>query len=87
MEKAKKKIYQSLGIIRVYTKHIGHEVELKDPVILPVGGSVEEAAELIHKDFKAKLKFAKIWGSGKFDGVRVQRDYILSDRDVVEFHV
>lgn len=33
------------------------------------------------------LKYACIWGSAKFEGQRVQRDYVLHDRDVVEFHV
>ncbi|PWB75295.1 GTP-binding protein [candidate division GN15 bacterium] len=83
----KKAVFDSLGIIRVYTKHIGHEVALVDPVILPSGSTVEDAAISIHKDFGANLKFAKIWGQGKFDGQRVQRDFQLSDGDVIEFHI
>ncbi|MDX9856228.1 MAG: GTPase [candidate division Zixibacteria bacterium] len=80
-------IFQSLRIIRVYTKQIGKPVELVDPVVLPVGGTVEDAAMTIHKDFAEKLKFAKIWGQGKFDGQRVNRDHVLTDGDVVEFHI
>ena len=83
----KKAVFDSLGVIRVYTKHIGHEARLVDPVILPIGSTVEEAALSIHKDFAANLKFAKIWGKGKFDGQRVQRDFELSDGDVIEFHI
>jgi len=83
----KKAVFDSLGIIRVYTKHVGHEAQLVDPVILPVGSTVEEAARSIHKDFAANLKFAKIWGQGKFDGQRVQRDFQLTDGDVIEFHI
>lgn len=83
----KKAIFDSLGVIRVYTKHIGKDVELVDPVILPAGATVEQAAVSIHKDFAANLKFAKVWGEGKFDGQRVQREYALSDKDVVEFHI
>ncbi|MFZ5979712.1 MAG: GTPase [Candidatus Zixiibacteriota bacterium] len=83
----KREIFNSLGIIRIYTKQIGKEVERKAPVILPVGGTVQDAAEAIHKDFAQKLKFAKIWGPGKFDGQRVQRDCVLNDEDVVEFHI
>ncbi len=87
LNRFRREIFASLGIIRVYTKYVGHEAELIDPVILPVGATVEEAAVAIHKEFAAKLKFAKIWGAGKFDGQRVQRDYVLTDGDIVEFHI
>lgn len=87
LNRFKKAIFDSLGIIRVYTKHVGHEAALVDPVILPIGSTVEEAAQAIHKDFAANLKFAKIWGQGKFDGQRVQRDYQLADGDMIEFHI
>jgi ribosome-interacting GTPase 1 len=43
-------------------------------------------AEHIHKDFLNKLKFARIWGSAKFDGQKVERGYVLKDRDIVELH-
>jgi len=34
-----------------------------------------------------KLQYARIWGSGKFDGQRVQRDYVLQDGDIIELHM
>ncbi|MEW6051620.1 MAG: GTPase [Candidatus Zixiibacteriota bacterium] len=83
----KRVVFDGLEIIRVYTKQIGKEVALVDPVILPVGATVIDAATSIHKDFAAKLKVARIWGSGKFEGQRVQHDHQLSDGDVVEFHI
>ncbi|MBU0983753.1 MAG: 50S ribosome-binding GTPase [candidate division Zixibacteria bacterium] len=87
MNALRRALFDSLAIIRVYTKHVGKPVEKIDPVILPIGGTVEEAAIEIHKDFGKKLKFAKIWGEGKFDGQRVNRDYQLTDEDIVEFHI
>ncbi|MBD3402250.1 TGS domain-containing protein [candidate division GN15 bacterium] len=83
----KRAVFDALQIIRVYTKQVGKPVEKVDPVVLPIGGTVEEAALSIHKDFAEKLKFAKIWGEGKFDGQRVNRDHVLADGDVVEFHI
>jgi len=80
-------IFKSLGIIRVYTKRIGHEVDYVDPIILPIGGTVEDAAYALHKDFAFKLQFAKIWGEGKFEGQRVKNSFVLSDKDVIEFHI
>lgn len=87
LDSFKRSVFESLGVIRVYTKHIGKDVQLIDPVILPKGATIEEAAAAIHKDFAANLKFAKVWGAGKFDGQRVQKEFVLTDRDVVEFHL
>lgn len=87
LDALKKCLFDNLRIIRVYTKTIGHEPSYKDPIILSVGGTVEQAAGDLHKDFVAKFKFAKIWGEGKFDGQRVQRDFVLSDKDIIEFHM
>jgi len=87
MENFKRVVFNSLGIIRVYTKRIGMEPDFKDPIILPVGGTVEDAGVVLHKDFARKLQFAKIWGSGKYDGQRVKSNFVLSDGDIVEFHI
>ena len=87
MEAFKQAMFAALKVIRVYTKQIGKEADPTDPVILPIGGTVEDAATSIHKDFAAKLKYAKVWGEGKFDGQRVQRDYTLHDGDIIEFHI
>jgi len=83
----KKAVFESLEIMRVYTKRVGAEVEIRDPIILHIGGTVAEAAATLHKDFVAKLKFARVWGEGKFEGQRVHNEFVLSDKDVVEFHI
>jgi len=80
-------VFDALGVMRIYTKRIGHDPVFVDPIVLPIGGTVSEAAEALHKDFAQKLKFAKIWGEGKFDGQKVQTDFVLIDRDIVEFHI
>ncbi len=83
----KKEVYQMLGIIRVYTKAPGGDPDFSEPVILKKGSTVEDVAFSIHKDFVKKLRYAKIWGSGKFDGQMVKRDYQLSEGDVIELHI
>jgi ribosome-interacting GTPase 1 len=40
-----------------------------------------------HQDFIFNLKFARVWGSAKFDGQRVDKKHILKDRDLVELHI
>lgn len=87
LEEFKKVVYQALDIIRVYTKTPGSKPDLTDPMILPKGSTVEEAAESLHKDFRRKLKYAVVWGSGKYEGQRVSRGHILQEGDIVEFHI
>jgi hypothetical protein len=55
--------------------------------VLPRGATLEDAATDVHKDFKAKLKFARVWGSGKHDGVKVKREHVLQDGDIIELHM
>jgi uncharacterized protein len=87
LNKFKATVFASMNIIRVYTKRIGHDVEFIDPIILPIGGTVEEAAVTLHKDFAYKLQFAKVWGKGKFEGQRAKNNFVLSDGDIIEFHI
>ena len=87
LEELKKTIYQSLSIIRVYTKTPGSKADLTDPMILEKGSTVEETAESVHKDFRSKLKYAIVWGSGKYDGQRASKEHVLQDGDIVEFHI
>lgn len=87
LEEMKREIYKLLDIMRVYTKAPGMKADLNEPVILRKGSTVEEAAEAVHKDFRRNLKYAQVWGSGKFDGQRVSRGHVLAEGDVVEFHV
>ncbi len=81
------KVYRLLDIIRVYTKTPGQKPDLADPIVLPRGSNLQEAANSVHKDFAARLKYARIWGSGKHDGMMVRRDHVLQDGDVIELHL
>jgi small GTP-binding protein len=87
MQQLRKQIYDALGIIRVYTKKIGHPISKNDPVVLKQGTTVIEAAEHIHKDFRKNLKFARLWSESNYQGQRVEKNHILSEGDVIEFHV
>jgi len=87
LEELKHEIYRMLDIIRVYTKAPGEKPDLTDPIVLSRGSTLEDAAAEIHKDFRARLKYARIWGSGKYDGVMAKRDHVLQDGDVIELHV
>lgn len=87
LETLRRTIYDGLHIVRVYCKPPGEEPSMKSPVVLPRGSTVLEMAESIHKDFAHQLNYARIWGSGKFDGQRVQRDYVVQEGDIIEIHI
>jgi len=87
LEELRLKVYQLLDIIRVYTKTPGQKPDFTDPIILKKGSTLEDAATQVHKDFAAKLKYARVWGSGKHDGLMVKRDHVLQDGDVIELHM
>ena len=87
LEELKLKIYQMLDIIRVYTKVPGGKPDFADPIILERQSTLDDAAASVHKDFAARMKYARIWGSGKHDGVMAKRDHVLQDGDVIELHL
>jgi small GTP-binding protein len=87
LEELKHEIYQTLAIIRVYTKTPKQKPDFNDPIILNKGSTLEDAAANIHKDFANKLKYARIWGSGKHAGLMVKRDHILQEGDIIELHL
>jgi ribosome-interacting GTPase 1 len=87
LEELKRRLFAMLEIIRVYTKKPGKQVELRDPVILHVGGTVTDAAYHLHKDFAQHLQFARLWNNAGYDGQRVERGHVLQDKDILEFHV
>jgi uncharacterized protein len=83
----KSKLFELLGIVRVYTKAPGKKPEENPtPYVLKKGSTVMDAAAHIHKDLADNFKFARIWGKHKFDGQMVERSYVLEDGDLIEIH-
>ncbi len=79
--------YDLLGVMRIFTKLPGKPVDRSKPFTIPLGSSVLDLAREIHRDFEQSLKFARVWGTGVFEGQTVKRDHELHDADVVELHV
>ncbi len=79
-------LYKALEILRVYPKAPGKVVERDDPIVLPIGSTVLDAAVGLHKDFE-EFKFARIWGPQWHDGQSVSRNDTVYDGDIVEFHL
>ncbi|MCR4404382.1 MAG: TGS domain-containing protein [Candidatus Acetothermia bacterium] len=87
LEEFKRAVFTALQIIRIYTKEPGKRPDMDKPYILPQGSTVLDLARAIHQDFASRLRFARLWGSGRFEGQQVPRDHALQDRDVVEIHI
>ena len=79
-------VFNALGIVRVYTKPPGQPPDRTRPFIVRRGDTVSDVARLVHQDVARSLKFARLWGSGAFDGQHVGPDHALADGDVVELH-
>jgi ribosome-interacting GTPase 1 len=87
LEELKRAVYDMLKIMRIYTKTPGGKPDMTDPITLAIGSTLEEAAISVHKDFGKNMKYARIWGSGKHDGVMAKRDHVLQDGDIIELHM
>lgn len=87
MEELRDALYKILNVIRIYSKQPGKPPDRSAPFTIPVGGTVEMFAEKVHRDFVEKMKTARVWGTGVFDGQSVGREHVLHDGDVVELHL
>ncbi|HSF47113.1 MAG TPA: GTPase [Burkholderiales bacterium] len=79
-------LFDGLNIVRVYTKAPGKPPERERPFTVRRGDTVVDVARLVHHDIARSLKFARVWGSGQFDGQHVGPDHAVADSDVVELH-
>jgi len=87
-EEAADALFRLLRIVRVFTKEQGKEPSMEDPILLPVGSTIRDVAVAIHREMGEKFQFARVWGSARFDGQKVERDHVVEDDgDVVEVHV
>lgn len=82
------KMWEYLGLIRIYTKPRGQAPDLNIPIVLSTqrnGLSVEAACKAISRDLLAKFNFALVWGrSTKYNPQRVGLTHVLQDEDVIQ---
>ncbi len=88
LDRLAREIFDLLGLVRVYTKAPGKKADLASPYVLRRGQTVLDAARMVHQDFAAKLKFARLFRlSGDRDGLLVERTHVVADQDILEFHI
>ena len=79
-------LFRALGVVRVYTKAPGKDVERDRPFTVRAGDSVLDVARLVHKDMAEGFRFARMWGENVFDGQQVGAEQPVADGDIVELH-
>jgi ribosome-interacting GTPase 1 len=87
LEALRRAVFGLLHVVRVYSKIPGKRAEKDSPFTLRVGSTIVDMAKSVHKDFSENLQYARVWSTSGLDGLRVNRDYVLSDEDVVELHI
>ena len=86
MDELPERLFRLLNLIRVYAKPPGKPADMTDPFTLPAGSTVMDLARAIHRQLAEKLRFARIWGTGVYDGQNAQRNHVLCDKDIIELH-
>ncbi len=82
-----KAIFESLGMIRIYTKEPGNKVHSDHPFALRKGATINELAKNIHKELYANFMFAMVWAKRlPFSPKKVGLGFVLDDGDIVEIH-
>ena len=80
-------LFDALRVVRVYTKSPGRKADTDKPFTVRRGDTLHDVARLVHEDIARGLRFARIWGTGVFDGQQVGPDHLVADGDLVELHV
>ncbi|MFC1801657.1 OBG GTPase family GTP-binding protein [Nanoarchaeota archaeon] len=88
LEDLKQKVYDKLGLTKIFLKEVNKKPDLEEPLILEKNPTIQDVCIKIHKDFLKKFRFAKIWGnSAKFPGQMQGLTHVLKDGDIVELHL
>lgn len=86
LDELRDRIWEKLGLIRVYTKRKGEKPDLDNPIVVRQR-RVKDVCEMIHKDMVHGFKYAMVWGSSvKHVPQKVGLNHFLDDEDVVQVY-
>ena len=84
LEKVREEIFKKLNLIRIYLKPQRGKPDYEEPMIVRRGSRIGDICNKLHRDFKDKFRYAKIWGTSvKFGGQKKGLEHVLYDRDVL----
>ena len=77
-------LFETLEVVRVYTKAPGRPPDFGQPFTVRRGDTVYDVARMVHQEIADNFKFGRLWRNGSTNGRQVGRDYRVADRDVLE---
>lgn len=84
LDALKERIWDALGLIRIYMDKPGRGVDYEEPLVLEAGETIGDACEKLGGRFRERFQFARVRGpSAKHDGQQVGKDHELADEDVL----
>jgi len=86
ISKIKKKIFEKLKIVRVYSKKPGKEPDFERPFIFKKGTKLLDLIEEINPQILSKFKKAKLFRKNLPHPKIVGKEYELKDEDIIEIH-
>ncbi|MFC7097582.1 OBG GTPase family GTP-binding protein [Halobaculum marinum] len=80
----RERIFEALGLIRIYMDKPGRGVDYEEPLVLREGDTVGDACAKLGGSFDERFKFARVSGpSAKHDEQQVGQGHELADEDVL----
>ena len=84
LDALKERIWDALGLIRIYMDKPGRGVDYEEPLVLREGATVGGACETLGGEFADGFRFARVTGpSAKHDEQQVGKSHELQDEDVL----
>ena len=84
LEGLKERIYETLGLVRIYMDKPGRGVDYDEPLMLQEGDTVGDALDKLGGEFEERFRFARVSGSSaKHDDQQVGTEHELADEDVL----
>jgi hypothetical protein len=80
-------LFNTLEIIRIYTKEPGERQPSTNPFTLKRGATLQDLAKSIHGEFVKDFSYARVWAERlAFSPQKAGLNFVLEDGDVVEIH-
>jgi uncharacterized protein len=88
IDKLGDRLFNTVGIIRIYTKEPSKREPSDKPFTLKKGSTLQDLAKSIHGEFVKDFAFARVWADRLvFSPQKVGLTFLLQDGDIVEIHV
>jgi uncharacterized protein len=88
MDGVLERIWNMMGLVRVFTKRVGQRPDFSDPVVLSDdrgGTTLGHFCDHIHKSLRTQMNYGLVWGaSSKHMPQRCGLGHLLVDEDVVQ---